>query len=505
LRGLGRVRAHDIRFFDADDQPLYASPPSVYKVGQDAPDWFVRLVRPEMPVINLPVQGGNLTVTVDPSRSIVDAWDDLRVLLAVILVFLVAVNVLVFFLIGRSLRPVASVLHGLKQMERGDYAARLPRYALPEFDAIGHTFNGMASALQASTAENTRLALIAQQSGDAIFIHDLEGNVSYWNPAAERLLGWAAADIVGHSAMLITPDDRRDELLTQSTTLRSRGMVDHVETQRLTRDGRRVDVALSAAPLVDPERDEVIGEICSLRDITEVKRAREAEAQLADNRRLTQLIQERLEEERRVIARELHDELGQCVTAIRTIGTVIATQSEKDNPDVHRSASTIVSVAGRIYDTVHDIIRQLRPSQLDHLGLRDALEDVVGGWRRLHPDVACRLDLEGELDGMGELVNITVYRIVQECLTNIAKHARATAVEVRVIQSGSVVAVRVRDDGRGINGSNGADATRFGLLGMRERVEGLGGHFAVDSSPGEGMTVLAQIPLAAPLPSSGAV
>jgi PAS domain S-box-containing protein len=498
LRDLGRVRAHEIRLFDRDDRLVYTSPPSVYKVGRDAPRWFEALVQPELPVINLPVEGGHLTLAVDASRSIVDAWDDLKSLMLLILVFLVAVNLLVFFLIGRSLRPVSRILEGLQRMERGEFHARLPGFSLPEFDAISHTFNAMADALDQSHAENRRLALIAEQTGDAILIHDLEGRISYWNPAAERLFGWTAEEIVGQSASRLVPEARAAELARHSEVIRARGHIDHAETQRLTRDGRQIEVALSAAPLIDPATDQVIGEICSLRDITEVKRARVAEAALAENRRLTQLIQGRLEEERRVIARELHDELGQGVTAIRTIGTVIARKTETVDPEVHRSAQTIVAVAGQIYDTLHGMIRQLRPSALDHLGLRDTLEEAVQNWRNLHPEIGCTLQLEGDLEGLGEQVNITVYRIVQECLTNVVKHAHATHVDVSVIRwsgGGDRVEVTVRDNGRGLADPAAAEGRRFGLMGMRERAEALGGRFSLEPGTPAGLVVRAVLPL----------
>ncbi len=500
LEELGRVRAHDIRLYDIEDHLLYTSPPSAYKAGRSAPAWFAQLVKPQMPVINLAVASGNVTVTVDASRSIVDAWDDLKNLILLIVGFLIAVNVVVFFFIGRALKPVSTVLEGLKRMERGEFHARMPRFTLPEFDAISHTFNGMADGLEESHAENRRLALVAEQSGDAILIKDLEGRVSYWNPAAERLFGWTASDIVGQSAGLIIPPERLEEVRAQSESIRARGIVDHAETQRLARDGRRIEVALSAAPLVDPASNEVIGEICSLRDITEGKRAREAEAELAQNRKLTQIIQSRLEEERRAIARELHDELGQCVTAIKTIGAVIATRTREQSPEIHRSAQTIVSVAEHMYDSVHGIIRQLRPSALDHLGLRETLEEAVANWRRLNPEIDCQLELEGALDSLGEQVNITVYRIVQECLTNVMKHASASRAQVSVVRCADEgvdrLEIAARDDGNGLGERNQRDATRFGLMGMRERAEALGGTFAVDSKPGEGLSVRVSIPLA---------
>jgi PAS domain S-box-containing protein len=495
LRELGRVRAHEIQLFDAQDNLLYGSPPSVYKVGRSAPEWFVRLVKPEMPVINLPVHRGTITVLVDPSRSVVDAWDDLQNLLLLIAVFLVAINVLVFFLIGWSLRPVSLILEGLRRMEKGEHHVRLPKMQTPEFEAISHTFNGMADALEKSLTENRRLALVAQQSGDAIVILDLEGRVSFWNPAAERLFGFPAAEIVGEPARLIVPHALEDH----SAALRARRTVDHVETRRRCRDGRSIDVAMSAAPLTDPATDDVMGEIYSMRDITELKRAREAEVELAQNRRLTQLIQSSLEEERRTIARELHDELGQCITAVRTIGTVIAQQTEQNQPEVHRSARTIVDVAGRIYDSVHGIIRQLRPTALDHLGLRETLEEAVAQWRRLHPSLGFELDVEGDVQALGETVNITVYRIVQECINNVVKHARAHRVSVQVIRAagsdGDTLSVRVRDDGQGLVEPEAVRATRFGVLGMRERAEALGGTFELLTPVGGGVEVRVTLPL----------
>jgi two-component system sensor histidine kinase UhpB len=406
----------------------------------------------------------------------------------------------VFWLLGRSLRPVGKILGGLSQMEKGRFETRLPLFGSPEFDSIGHVFNRMAQTLEESLAENRRLALVAKQSSDAIIIHDLEGRISFWNPAAERMFGYRVEDIVGRSATLLTTPERHGEVQENLDTVKRRALIEMIETQRLTRDGRVVDVALSAAPLVDPASDEVIGEICSMRDITEHKLVQLAERELDQNRQLTRAIQSRLEEERRSIARELHDELGQCVTAIKTIGTAISNRTQETAPDIHANALTIVSVASHIYDVVHGIIRQLRPTALDHLGLSETLRETVSAWRERHPETACDLRLDGALEGMGETINITVYRIVQECLTNIARHAAATRSDVDVArcndpQHGDVVKVSVRDNGKGFTQQRERGATRFGLIGMRERVQALDGEFRIDSSPGEGVTVTAVIPV----------
>ncbi len=497
LQHLGRVRAHEIRMYDARGRLVYTSPPSAYKAGRSAPRWFARLMRPESGEFTLDTAVARVVVAPDASRSILDAWDDLVRLTWLLLGFLVVVNVAVFFLLGRSLRPVRAILAGMSEMQRGKLDVRLPAFPLAEFDSIGRTFNGMAQALEESHAEARRLALVARQSSDATVIHDLQGNISFWNPAAERLFGYRSEEIVGRSARLLTPLGLESEVADNLRAMCARRVIENLETQRLARDARVVDVALSAAPLVDPASQQVIGEIVTMRDITEHKRAQQAEADLKQNRRLTRAIQTHLEEERRSIARELHDELGQCVTAIRTIGTAIANRARASAPEIHDSARTIVEVAGHIYDVVHGIIRRLRPSALDNLGLTEALEEWLASWRERHPDVGVRLDLSRNLDDLGETVNITVYRIVQECLTNVVRHAAATRVEVAIARSGERLEVSVRDNGRGLAERNESESARFGLMGMRERVEGLAGEFQVDSRPGEGLRVRASIPVPA--------
>nr|MCU0869251.1 PAS domain S-box protein [Burkholderiales bacterium] len=474
-------------------------PPSAYKSGRAAPAWFTHLVQPELATINLPVQGGNLRVRVDASRSVVDAWDDTRSLIALLAGFLLAVNVAVFFYIGGALRPLRRLVRGLERMQQRELHTRLPLTGAREFVEIGRRFNEMADSLERSDADNRRLALVAEQSSDAIVIHDLDGRIAFWNPAAERLFGLKAAQALGMEARRFVPDPLRDEADAISDAVRARRGIDHVETRRRAADGTERDVALSVAPLVDPGTDTVIGEIHALRDIGEAQRARAAEFELQQNRRLTQAMQTRLEEERRAIARELHDELGQCLTAIRTFGTVIATRTVDGDADVHRSALTIVDVAGTIYDAVHGIIRQLRPVALDHLGLRETLAEVIANWRRLQPGIDCETRLDADIEGLGEAVNIAAYRVVQECLTNVVKHAAATRVEVEVARlrgdGTDRLLIAVRDNGRGLAERSSVEAARFGLLGMRERVEALGGDFSVAPNPGAGLAVTASIPL----------
>ena len=504
LRDAGRVRANEIRLYDVLDNLIYESPPSVYKQGRWAPAWFTALVEPPLRESRLELPGGTIVVTPDASRSILDAWDELKWLGGLLLAFFVLLNVVVFWILGRAMRPLSGILDGLSEMEKGRFSARLPDYDLPEFSSISHTFNRMAQALEDSMMENRRLALVAQQSSDAIIIHDLSGRVSFWNAAAERMFGYGADEILGRSATKIAPPERQSELRDTLQSIRRRNRVEHFETQRLTKSGERVDVALSAAPLVDPVTDEVIGEICAMRDMTEHKRMQATEQELERNRQLTQLIQSKLEEERRNIARELHDELGQCVTAIKTVGTAIANRRDETSEETRNNAGTIVSVASHIYDVVHGIIRQLRPSALDHLGLSEALREAVNSFEARHPDVSVTLRIGPGIEGCGEEVNITVYRIVQECLTNVARHAQATqaSIEVKIVgesHGGHALQVSVQDDGKGLDENlDVSTSRRFGLMGMRERVQAFGGSLDISGETGQGVLVKAIIPVKQP-------
>jgi PAS domain S-box-containing protein len=493
LRNLGRVRANDIKLYDGVGNLIYESPVTHYKEGRAAPGWFARLVSPKTEGITLMIQGGTLRITPDSSRSVLDAWDDLQSLIWLALFFFAAVNLLVFWFIGNSLKPVQQILNGLSQMQQGNFDVRLPQFTLPELTSISRTFNRMAQTLTESMVENRRLALIVKQSGDAIMIHDMHGNISFWNPAAERLFGYAAGEIVGRSATLLAPPGREGEVRENFEIVTQRGLVENIETKRLAKDGRLIDVSLSAAPLVDPHNEEVIGEICSMRDITEKKRAEQTARELEEHRQLTQLIQSHLEEERRSLARELHDELGQYVTAVKTIGVSIANRTDSA-PAVRNSAQTIVDVAARIYDAMHGIVSRLRPSALDTLGLTETLQDSVAAWQSRHPEIEFKLRVSGKLDELGETLNITLYRIVQECLTNVMRHAEATKVDIAVANDHDTICVSVRDNGKGAI-AEASPHGHFGLLGMRERIQALNGTFALENPPGNGFCVKVDIPL----------
>jgi two-component system sensor histidine kinase UhpB len=216
---------------------------------------------------------------------------------------------------------------------------------------------------------------------------------------------------------------------------------------------------------------------------------------LAEHRLLAQKFMTVQEEERRSLARELHDEMGQCLNAIKLDAVSIRNAAHGRDADIEATASAIVELSGHVYDVVRGIMQRLRPAALDALGLRDALADLVGQWSRRNASVVCRFEVSGTLEGLGEAVNISVYRLVQECLTNIVKHAQARNVTVSIERSAEVLRVAVSDDGRGMDVH--AKRSGLGLLGLRERVEALAGTLELKSKEDRGLVVSAQLPVPA--------
>lgn len=243
---------------------------------------------------------------------------------------------------------------------------------------------------------------------------------------------------------------------------------------------------------------DVLAAMIEHRQIEDRKRAL-----LHENRELTKRLIQLQEEEYRWLARELHDEMGQSLTAIKADATLIVKHCQSSISPIGRSAQAIAATADDLYELTHALLRHLRPGALDELGLVAALESYLREWHARRPGIACTFSAQGELEGLGEEINIALYRVIQECLTNVIRHAAASRVDVRLYRARGAaevdeVCLQVRDDGRGIAAQEAPWTNqRFGLVGMRERVEGLGGRIALDSPPGEGLSVTVHLPLIA--------
>jgi PAS domain S-box-containing protein len=350
------------------------------------------------------------------------------------------------------------------------------------------------SAQRALTENQEQYRALFTDDLSANVLADARGIVRLANPEAARLLGLPAPEsAVGRSISEFYADP--EEWAAQLERVAREDKVEASNVELLQPGGGR---RRAIARLTARRRPTGALEVHAFfADVTPLEEARaRLSVTLAENRELVRRSIQVQEEERRHIARELHDEMGQWLNALK-LDAVSIRDGADAAPDVRAAAQSIVDVTNHVYDVARNLMRRLRPVALDELGLPAALQYLADQWRRRQPEVRCRFSAEGALEGLGEVTNITIYRLVQECLTNVTKHAGASEVDI-VLRHDTVrgrVEVRVSDDGRGL--ATERTAFGMGLLGLRERFEVLGGSFDVAGPEGEGVTVTAWLPVVA--------
>ncbi len=375
---------------------------------------------------------------------------------------------------------------------------------------------------QQSEVLRARLAAIIESSDDAIVSKRLDGIITSWNRGAERLFGYSEGEAVGQHIYLIIPDDRRAEEEDGLARLRRGEKIDHFETVRRTKDGRRVPISLTVSPLKDSHGN-IIGASKVARDISERRLAEEAlrhahgeleervrdrtaelskanvslRAEMAERHRVEQQRLQLLtrvvlaqEDERRRIARELHDQLGQQLTALRLTLEMLKRQSIPGT-ELRVQVETLEQLALQLDEDVAFRVWELRPTVVEELGLRVALTNYARKWSehfgirvQLHTGQSTDEPLASEIETM-------VYRLAQEALNNVAKHARADHVDVVLERASENVSLIIEDNGVGFDPSNlEAVGDGLGLIGTRERATLVGAQLQIESTPGRGTTVI---------------
>jgi two-component system, NarL family, sensor histidine kinase UhpB len=375
LESLSHIRHLRIEFFDVSGvlRDTNQLPESVY-AKRISPKWFIKLMTAMSPIeftTRTVIFGGRpvgqIVITPDPTYEIEETWDDTKDLMALVFIFFISVNILVYGAIDRALKPVNRILAALTDLEHGKLDTRLPAFELPELASIGDKFNGMAETLEQSIKRNLGLS----------------------------------------------------------------------------------------------------------RQIIELE-----------------------EVERKKLARDLHDEIGQSITAIHVDAQAILNIHEINQSSIQSlrlSASEILNVTKKMMGITHQILERLRPETIDKLGLKSSLEDLVSSWQVKLVGVVASLNISGDLEGIAESVAITAYRVIQESITNIARYANASKVSIGILQEDDTLVLMVEDNGKGFNTDEMTNG--FGLTGMRERVEGLGGEFELDSEVGNGTRLVIRLPL----------
>jgi len=330
----------------------------------NAPSWFVRMVTPEPRIFVHALGGKNnqrIIIRSNPADEIEEVWIESRNILLVLLLILLLVNTILFFILGRWLKPVEAIVESLEDAEHGNFTGQVPRASLPELKLIADKLNQLTRVLQESKSENDRLT--------------------------------------------------RRSLIIQ-------------------------------------------------------------------------------EEERRFLAQELHDEMGQSISAIKAIAFSLSNNISTDQVLAREGGQKIETIAAHISERVRSMMSRLRPSVLDDMGLSKALEQMVDDWND-HHDCFCSLRIHGDVSSLDQDKCINLYRIVQEALTNVAKHASAGSVEITLSGNEQEVCLSIRDNGCGFDVAG--TPRGMGIAGMEERIRALGGSFHLTSANTIGTDIQARV------------
>ncbi len=328
---------------------------------------------------------------------------------------------------------------------------------------------------------------------DAIWI-ERERRIAFVNLACVQMLGAESSDqLLGRSPLdLIHPDFHELAAMRRAQLHSGQDRNPLVEKTLVRLDGALIDVEITEAAFDDGGQ---LAIMAVLRDVTQRKRSeRELQNSREQLRRLSASLQSVREEEKTRIARELHDELGQALTGLKMDLAQLISRLQPVQVDVVARARSMQSLLDSTVASVRRIATELRPLMLDDLGLVPTIEWLTHDFSQ-RTGVAVELALPTSDFDAGPALSTAVFRVVQESLTNIARHANAGKVSVSLSVSPTDVELGVRDNGIGISESAAGGNKTLGLLGMRERAVMLGGTFIIDSTPTTGTSIAMTIPL----------
>lgn len=333
---------------------------------------------------------------------------------------------------------------------------------------------------------------LAENSPDMVIRYDRDCRRFYVNPAYERETGIAASE-----ALHKIPDAQwqRDIPAEEYKAVLQRVMDTGVDTeiflQGMAPNGQLAHHAFHIVAERNPD-GQVVGALAIARNITALK---ESERRLKESQQLLRQLAARgeavREEERKALTREIHDEMGQYLSALRLGVSLIGLQFGANNPALEEKTRNMVELVDSTIKVVRNVVASLRPAALD-MGIVSALEWLVDEFVE-RSGIACTLRVEGDIP-LDEKRATELFRIVQESLTNISRHAQASAVEIALERSDTRYFVEVRDNGKGFEPGIRKKKS-FGLLGIRERALVLGGEADIASAPGRGTVVKVGFPI----------
>ena len=345
-----------------------------------------------------------------------------------------------------------------------------------------------------------RIRSMIQSILDGMITVDANGNIRSMNPAAEKLTGFVSGEAVGTrltGVVKIINEETRSEVRNPVEKVMETGTVVGLANHSVlvSKDGNEVPIDDSAAPIKD--KGEIKGVILVIADVTQRKLAERSKRE----REMMQGVVEAQEAERSRIARDLHDHLGQRMTGLR-LKLEALTDKCSGSVELEEAVEDVKWAAAEIDGDIGYLSWELRPTELETLGLADALKSFVREWSRQYNISAefqtSTTDSQNHGLRLPESVETNLYRITQEGLNNVLKHAQAKHTSVLLQHQSDAVTLIIEDDGNGFDPyavRNGSGPSGLGLVGMKERASIMNGTLELDSEVGLGTTVVIRVPV----------
>jgi PAS domain S-box-containing protein len=395
--------------------------------------------------------------------------------------------------------PIKQITEATKKVANGYFNIQIRVDRKDEIGALASAFNKMTEDLRKTTVSKDYFDNIIRSMHDTLIVIGTDAKIRTVNKATCELLEYREDELVGKNLDLILPQEEMD-FIGENLSKRIDGPTSvNREIEYITRNGKRIPMLFSSAVLKNTEA-KVEGAVCIARDVTERK---EAENALRESEKMLHFLSSQLltaqEKERKRISIELHDELGQSLLVLKLKLRSIQEGLQADQTGLKTECNEGLLYINEVIENVRRLSHDLSPSILENLGLSAAIRWLVEAFTK-HTRIECSLVMMGIEDVFAEEEEITIYRMIQECLTNIGKHAQATQVSIDIREEDGCAFFRVEDNGRGfhVKEAFNIDPDRksgMGLAALYERTRMLGGSINIRSQDGAGTRITFTAPL----------
>lgn len=337
---------------------------------------------------------------------------------------------------------------------------------------------------------------LAERSSDIIVLVDEEGKPIYWSPSSEKILGYTSDELMAWRPDARMGAEEYEKLLIYISQIIDQQEVENFEVPMARKDGTEITIEWTAAPIYFGKK--LTGIQLVGRDITTRKKAEAALQKSHEQlRNFSKHLESAREQERTTIAREVHDDLGQLLTAIKfDLAWMKRHLPETDIEKLLEKVDATMGLVNESLKSVKHISSRLRPEILSDLGLEAAMDWYLEEFQN-RTAIECGSRIQQQTfsgDRICDELCVSIFRIFQEALTNIAKHSQASKIFVKLDQSDGWIDFQIIDDGVGIDQSAINESQSFGLLGIRERVKAFGGHMELSGESGEGTALSIKLP-----------